>query len=167
MDKDLSKVKGIWKRHHRSTVFRDRESDPLCLDIVCVPGYPLAYNKMFHHFQLRGLQRMEQALSRSGGKIKGNSVLDLGCGTGRWCKYFQQKSASHITGVDISQHRLVDNKEREPTITFKKMSITELDFPDKTFDILNISWVLQHNTHPLQEKILTNRSIFLIEMTSE
>ncbi len=151
MDKDLSKVISSWDRHHRSTIFRDREKDLLGLDVVCVPGYPLAYNNMLHFFQKRAHNTIEKKMELSGGKIHGMNVLDMGCGTGRWCQKFQKKGAI-VTGVDISQSRLDDNKKRLPKIIFKKMSVTKLNFADNTFDIINISWVLQHNNFHLQEE---------------
>jgi ubiquinone/menaquinone biosynthesis C-methylase UbiE len=151
-DKDLSKVIASWDRHHQSTIFLNRKKDALGLDVVCVPGYPLAYNNMLHFFQMRAHNALEAALTATGTKIEGMNVLDLGCGTGRWCEHFHKKGAATVTGIDISQARLDDNKKRLPQITFKKMPVTKLEFPDNTFDIINISWVLQHNNPHLQEQ---------------
>lgn len=153
MDKKLSDVTSIWDRHHRSTIFRDRKKDPLGLDIVCVPGYPLAYNKMLHFFQSRAMRVMEKRIYLDGGKIQGEKVLDVGCGTGRWSSYFSKKGAI-VTGTDISQYRLDDNQKRYPSITFKKMPVTALLFENNSFSIINVSWVLQHNPHSLQDKAI-------------
>jgi SAM-dependent methyltransferase len=154
MDKDLSKVIASWDRHHQSVIFLNRKKDKLGLDVVCVPGYPFAYNKMLHFFQMRAHSALEGALTNAGGKIEGMNILDLGCGTGRWCQHFHNKGAK-VTGIDISQARLDDNKKRLPQITFKKMPVTKLDFPDNTFDIINVSWVLQHNNPHLQEQAIS------------
>jgi ubiquinone/menaquinone biosynthesis C-methylase UbiE len=155
MDKDLSKVISSWDRHHQSVIFLDRKKDKLGLDIVCVPGYPLAYNNMLHFFQMRAHNKLEETLKAMGGKIEGMNVLDLGCGTGRWCEHFHKRGAAAVTGIDISQVRLDDNKARLSHITFKKMPVTKLDFSDNTFDIINISWVLQHNNAHLQEQAIS------------
>ncbi len=150
MDKKLPDIPSTWERHHRSTIFKDRETDPLGLDVVCVPGYPLAYNKMLHYFQEKVLDKLVKNIHASGGKIVGEQVLDVGCGTGRWSSYFQKKGAC-VTAIDISQPRLDDNKKRYPSINFKKMYVDELSFKDNSFKIINVSWVLQHNPYNVQE----------------
>ncbi len=113
MDKKISDIPSLWKRHHRSTIFKDRETDPLGLDVVCVPSYPLAYNKMLHYFQQKALDRIVKKILVSGEKIAGENVLDVGCGTGRWSLYFNKKGAC-VTGIDISQFCMDDNKKIYP-----------------------------------------------------
>ncbi len=153
MDKDSLNIVSIWERHHKSTIFKNREKDPQGLDIVCVSGYPLAYNNMLNFFQLKAMDTVVKKIKQSGGTIMGSAVLDEGCGTGRWCSYFNKKDAQ-VTGTDISQFRLDDNKKRYPSITFKKMQVDNLLFKDNSFNIINVSWVLQHNPHAVQEKAI-------------
>ncbi len=153
MNKDSQDIISIWERHHKSTIFKSREKDPQGLDIVCVSGYPLAYNNMLNFFQLKAMDALVKKIKQLGGTIIGNAILDEGCGTGRWCSYFNKKGAQ-VTGADISQFRLNDNKKRYPSILFKKMQIDNLLFKDKSFNIINISCVLQHNPHTVQEQAI-------------
>ena len=37
------------------------------------------------------------------GKIKGKSIIDIGCGSGRLCYLLAKENASKIVGVDYSQ----------------------------------------------------------------
>jgi 2-polyprenyl-3-methyl-5-hydroxy-6-metoxy-1,4-benzoquinol methylase len=41
---------------------------------------------------------VNRALSRMRIKVKGQSVLDVGCGTGFWLEYWRRKGATHIAG---------------------------------------------------------------------
>ena len=142
---DIKKSNIVWKRHHEAKIFLDRKKDPLGLDIVCVTGYPLSYNKFLHHFNK---QAVDALVSRCRG-IKGKLVLDIGCGTGRWCRYYSEKGAK-VTGIDLSKSRLSDNRKRLPQVDFKVMSADNLKFKSKTFDVVNSVVVLQHI--PLKHK---------------
>ncbi len=151
MTEDLQKIAKSWERHHTSTVFLDRKKDKDGLDVVCVPGYPFAYNQMLDYFQKQAYRILVRKYKKAGNIFAKKKLLDMGCGTGRWSLYFTKKGAE-VTGIDISPSRIEDNKRRYPQVTFKSMPISKLKFPKESFDIINISWVLQHNPHPFQEK---------------
>lgn len=138
-----------WKKHHSSDIFRSSSEDPLGLDIVCVTGRPLAYNNFLNYFQKKAFKRMIGKL----GNLDDKKVLDVGCGTGRWSKIFRNLGAK-VTGIDLSEIRLENNKEKIAGVDFKCMSVTELDFANETFDVINSVTVLQHIPYKLKEKAI-------------
>ncbi|MEF3303547.1 class I SAM-dependent methyltransferase [Paenibacillus sp. GYB003] len=78
-------------------------------------------------------------------------VLDLGCGFGWHCRYARERQASSVTGVDISENMLQKAREMtdDPLITYIKMPIEEIDFPDAHFDAV-ISSLSLHYVEPFE-----------------
>lgn len=82
-------------------------------------------------------------------KVKSSdSILDVGCGTGRYavfsCKYF---------GID-SNEDYINYAKKHHQGTFLKMDGTDLEFPDNTFDfVVNIS-TLHHVSDEVTRKIV-------------
>ena len=72
----------------------------------------------------------------------GPSVCDVGCGTGFLLNFIAQKRAGefdHFTGVDI----VLPNKQ-SVEIEFVESPIEQLPFPDKHFDTVICTHVLEH-----------------------
>ncbi len=68
---------------------------------------------------------------------KGMKILDVGCGTGNFSIKLAELGCS-VTGIDISEE-MIDKavrktSERQLDITYKKMDIYNLQFPDGEFD---------------------------------
>lgn len=78
--------------------------------------------------------------------MPGKKMLDLGCGEGRWAKFFEQ-SKFEYEGCDISQ-RLVDiAKKRHPKFNFFQCSVEDLDKKiGYKYDWIFAYTVLQHIT---------------------
>jgi len=76
-------------------------------------------------------------------ELKGKRVLDVGCGTGRWTKYFV-KSGADVTSVDTSPDMLALARRRVKGAQFKLMDARKLRFPDNSFDFVFESLVLNH-----------------------
>lgn len=75
---------------------------------------------------------------------KGDYILDVGCGTGRYSKIFTQKAAK-VVGIDFSRNMLKIAKQRVKKAEFKQTDITKkFPFPDKTFDKIVCSLVISH-----------------------
>jgi SAM-dependent methyltransferase len=55
--------------------------------------------------------RMERTLERTH-SLEGKTVLDVGCGAGLYLDAFLALGASKVTGVDLSEDRLVDVRQR-------------------------------------------------------
>lgn len=75
-----------------------------------------------------------------------NSVLEIGCGTGKNTEWFLQR-AEHITGVDLSEEMLSKAKEKiqSTKVGFIQADInSEWEFTARTFDLISFSLVLEH-----------------------
>jgi ubiquinone/menaquinone biosynthesis C-methylase UbiE len=75
-------------------------------------------------------------------------VLDVGCGSGKWATLYAKKCAS-VTAIDISQNMIClaeENARRENlmNVKFHAMNVSELEFPDEAYDLVNCVTVLQH-----------------------
>lgn len=79
-------------------------------------------------------------------KINAKKVLDFGCGSGRLFPLYLQKNVEEIVGIDISPKTLKIAHERYPSDKIKTFSksVFEIDFPEKYFDFVNCTRVLQH-----------------------
>jgi ubiquinone/menaquinone biosynthesis C-methylase UbiE len=71
-------------------------------------------------------------------------ILDVGCGYGSWLQYLVELGAKpkNCVGIDLSEHRLNIAKNKNPSITWYQQNISELPFPDESFDFVIQSVVL-------------------------
>lgn len=72
---------------------------------------------------------------------KGSKILDLGCGSGIVGKSFQKFFQAEVIGVDIQDNRIYP-------IPFELIDGKKLPFPEKSFDVVLISYVLHHSGNP-------------------
>jgi SAM-dependent methyltransferase len=82
---------------------------------------------------------------------KGGTVLDVGCGTGRWSRIAAQR-AGHVVGMDMSDERLGTAREtaaREgiTNIEFLQGDVTR-DLAGRHFDVALLSHLLEHIDDP-------------------
>jgi ubiquinone/menaquinone biosynthesis C-methylase UbiE len=91
----------------------------------------------------RGYRRMVRTLIDETHLQPGETVLEVGCGTGvldRWLAQYTG-GANHLIGVDINRYLLqeamaLSQKEgRADTIEFREGSAEALPFPDNSFDV--------------------------------
>jgi len=78
--------------------------------------------------------------------ISFNTVLEIGCGTGKNSEWLLQK-AEQITAVDLSGEMLSKAKEKiqSDKVEFIKADInSDWGFTQKTFDLVSFSLVLEH-----------------------
>ncbi len=92
---------------------------------------------------------------------KGNSILDLGCGTGRnaclMMQYLDDKD--FITGLDISEameKQFSENCRQYSNIQFISQRIDQPFQLDKTYDKVFISFVLHGFPQNIRENIIQN-----------
>ena len=78
--------------------------------------------------------------------FRGKRLLDLGCGYGWHCIYAMEQGAASATGIDISEKMLAVAREKThyPQVTYKRMALEEMDFPDGSFDIVLSSLALHY-----------------------
>lgn len=75
-------------------------------------------------------------------------ILDVGCGPGKWSILFAKRFGS-ATAIDVSPKMVLLARENArkhnlENVDFHVMSVSKLNFPDETYDLVNCVTVLQH-----------------------
>jgi len=73
---------------------------------------------------------------------KGSKILDLGCGSAIVGNEFKDFFQAEVIGVDIVDRRILN-------LPFKIYDGRDLPFPEKSFDIVLLNYVLHHCQDPL------------------
>lgn len=89
-------------------------------------------------------RRRAQLIVQYGGIGRGTSVLEIGCGTGIFSRYFAETGAA-VTSMDISPD-LIAQAEKETTapVTYLIGDAERLPFPEASFDVVAGSSILHH-----------------------
>ena len=78
------------------------------------------------------------------------SLLEIGCGTGHWSKYFHDKGFL-VTGVDISKEMIrIAGKKNIAGCRFLVAEGESLPFADNSFDVAGAVTTLEFTTDPRQ-----------------
>ncbi len=111
------------------------------LAAVCSYGMPAFYNRAIHICQYRAMRPFLE-------NIGGQSVLDVGCGVGRWSLWMADRGA-RVTGTDISPTMVREATRRAAAAgiadrcRFQVADLAELNLGEKYDLILGVT-VLQH-----------------------
>ena len=65
----------------------------------------------------------------------GQTLLDVGCGTGHWSAFFVGM-AYKVTGIDVSPAMVEVARSAAPECTFRVADAHQLPFDDETFDVV-------------------------------
>lgn len=86
---------------------------------------------------------MERFMRQAVGNLKGKTVLEVGCGSGYWTRFFRATGAKSVVGVDIdaNQIKLAESYTRDKGIRYLKIDITKLSLKER-FDVIYIDHVL-------------------------
>lgn len=79
--------------------------------------------------------------------LTGKSVLDSGCGTGRYIEEIRQFKPSTIAGIDFAPkmiERGMNKFRNDPSISFQVASMNSLPFRDQSFDFVISTLALDH-----------------------
>lgn len=106
-------------------------------------------NQCIHQVQLHALNTVNNQQI----DIKDKTVLDFGCGSGRWVEFFCNKGANY-TGVDISDEMIKLSKTRFPDLPFYTLKDHSIPLETDSCDFVFSIAVLHHNKPPSQEEIL-------------
>ncbi|MBR1988481.1 MAG: class I SAM-dependent methyltransferase [Clostridia bacterium] len=69
--------------------------------------------------------------------LKGKKILDLGCGEGEMARFFIEKGAKKVVGIDVSQNMINEAKKHEyKNLEFKILPMEEISSIDDKFDIV-------------------------------
>jgi len=85
--------------------------------------------------------------------LREKSVLDYGCGTGRWVAFLQRQGCRY-SGVDIAPEMLRIARARHPDVDLARVVEDRVPHADRTFDLVCSIAVVHHNPYDKQEKIL-------------
>ena len=82
--------------------------------------------------------------------LRCSSVLEIGCGTGIDLRLFPESFG--VTGIDLNDMALEIAKEKQPSVEFKKGSITDIPFEDSSVDFVFTHQRLNYLDDPTLEK---------------
>ena len=107
-----------------------------------------ATNWLAYYTEKKARDFVVQAIEDYAKPSRGASVLDVGCGPGKWVSLFA-RSGFTVTGVDVSPWmiRLARKRMREDLekrVNFYVMNVARLSLPRNTYDLVNCVTVLQH-----------------------
>jgi malonyl-CoA O-methyltransferase len=80
------------------------------------------------------------------GDVQGQRILDIGCGTGRYCVLLAERGAT-VVGLDPSQGMLEQAKQKVTTTCFFELhhgTIETTDFPTDHFDLVVSALTMSH-----------------------
>jgi malonyl-CoA O-methyltransferase len=76
--------------------------------------------------------------------LNGKSILDYGCGTGKFCHFAESKQASRIVGIDLSPAMIEQAKKLSNKTEFICGDIRQVHLPKNCFDVIITALVLGH-----------------------
>lgn len=98
---------------------------------------------------LKNLKKKKVYLNAIEKYSKNKKIIECGCGIGKISTYFQNKGYS-VTAVDIDENilklaeNIVERSSFKETPKFEVMSIMNLKYKNKTFDVVFSNGVLEH-----------------------
>jgi SAM-dependent methyltransferase len=78
--------------------------------------------------------------------LRGQRVLDLGCGFGWFCRWARRQEAAHVLGIDVSARMLERARATtdDAAITYSRMDMERLALPPRSFDLAYSSLALHY-----------------------
>ncbi|RLC64490.1 MAG: hypothetical protein DRI01_03340 [Chloroflexi bacterium] len=91
------------------------------------------------------------------GDVEHKTMLDCGCGTGRFADFFVQRGAK-VIGLDISKNMAKIAKRKVPPAEFVIGDVVNTPFKESQFDIVVCSQVLTH-LHEYKKPLLEMKRV--------
>jgi SAM-dependent methyltransferase len=127
--------------------FRSADADGFAP--VVHPGVPSWFNRMIDGLQYRALRR---ALALAGIPADAR-ILDVGCGSGRWIRRYQELGY-HAAGVDAASAMLLLARQHRTNSPILAGEAHRLPLADSVFDCVSDVTVVQHIPASLQRQAL-------------
>lgn len=91
--------------------------------------------------------------------LDGKTVLDAGCGPGGKTLFFAGKGCSKIIGADIDESHIAHankflQKQNAPNVEYIVADLSQIPFPNDSFDIIFLNDVFEHIERPILSKVL-------------
>jgi ubiquinone/menaquinone biosynthesis C-methylase UbiE len=125
---------------HQRVLERDGDDH---LSAVIGPSASPWVNRFTDFAHRLGMKKAFRVVEANWGSLTNRTVLDLGCGRGRWSKEYAARGAL-VTGVDISPEAIRILADELPQHCFITRDVTKVTLPDARFDLVNSVTVLQH-----------------------
>lgn len=126
-----------WLEHEKKYPV-DREKDPKGLVNACIPTAPAWLNDYHDRIQKKVFRQLLTYIHPA------SSVLDIGCGSGRWIDFMREHGIKDLTGVDIQKSLIDENRKRMPGIRWIAGDFREQSYGSELFDLITSVTVLQH-----------------------
>ena len=105
--------------------------------------YSSAVGRMYDRLEKKALERLV------GNYNNGKQLLEIGCGTGHWSRFFSEKGFE-VTGIDISEGMIKTASEKNiPNCHFQAADGQSLSFfYDNSFDVAAVMTALEFSESP-------------------
>jgi SAM-dependent methyltransferase len=113
-------------------------------------------NRCIDRVQRHLLAAAMRFIARRGG-LRGATLLDFGCGSGRWVDFFARRGCRY-SGVDISSELLRMARGRWPEASFSAVRDGRIPYPDRSFDVACSIAVIHHNPYERQQGLAAELS---------
>jgi len=134
-------LRDYWEHHAGHEGRLDPAADPDALGNVCWPGQPLWLNRHLANLQEAAY---DELLKLTPPPAPGRRALDVGCGSGRWCRMLGARGFENIVGIDLQPVLIEADRARMPGFRFELVALQ--DFEDaEGFDLISSVTVIQHN----------------------
>jgi SAM-dependent methyltransferase len=131
--------RSLEQRHRIEEQFHDQKTRQAGRPWASMDFYCSGVNE--EHFRI---------LLEAAGDLHGKRVLDFGCGRGHTSRLYAELGAAHVEGFDISSENIGVAKKNavrdglSDRVRFRRLAAEEIDYPDRSFDIVLGKAILHH-----------------------
>lgn len=117
-------------------------------------GRAKRYEKIFSLPLIKGLEQAEVREILSIAEVANKSVLDLGCGYGKFSRLWKDRGARLVAGIDFSKNML-ERAKKKSSCFFLMGDAFKIPFKDSSFDVVTCVGVANYyeNVDALLEEI--------------